>query len=329
SMHLCAPNNSQDPPIGVPITNVRLYVVDELCQPVPVGVAGELLIGGVGLARGYLGRPDLTAERFIPSPFGPQQGERLYRSGDLCRHLSDGAIEYLGRIDQQVKVRGFRVEPGEIEAVLDSHPEVSEAVVIVREDTPGDRRIVAYVVADRERSLTAGNLRHYLGSRLPDYMIPYAFVFLESFPLTPSGKVDRRALPVPDPARRDVESSYVPPRTPVETALAEHCAQLLGLEKVGIRDSFFELGGHSLLATQLMSRIQDHYHVDLPLRTLFETPTIVDLAEKIESAVVAQGPSMNRIEEKLKAIEQLSEAEVNTLLDEMKKTTAGNGVARG
>jgi amino acid adenylation domain-containing protein len=262
--------------IGGPISNTRVYLLDARGEPVPVGVAGELYVGGAGVARGYLGRPALTAERFVPDPFGAQPGARLYRTGDLGRWLADGTIEFLGRVDAQVKVRGYRIEPGEIEARLVKREEVSEAVVVAHEDAAGNRRLVAYVVGDVE----AGVLREHLRGELPDYMVPAVYVPLERLPLTPSGKVDRRALPAPDHAAG--ADGYVAPRTPAEEVLAEIWAEMLRLERVGVEESFFELGGHSLLATRVVSRVRQVFGVELPLRALFEGPTVAQLAGRVE-----------------------------------------------
>ncbi|MFL5381523.1 MAG: amino acid adenylation domain-containing protein, partial [Longimicrobiaceae bacterium] len=262
--------------IGGPISNTRVYLLDARGEPVPVGVAGELYVGGAGVARGYLGRPELTAERFVPDAFGAEPGARLYRTGDLGRWLADGTIEFLGRVDTQVKVRGYRIEPGEIEARLLEREGVSEAVVVAREDEAGTRRLVAYVVGDVE----AGVLREHLRRELPDYMVPAAFVPLERLPLTPSGKLDRRALPAPELA--SAEERYVAPRTPVEEVLAEIWAEMLRLERVGVEESFFELGGHSLLATRVVSRVRELFGVELPLRALFEGPTVAELAVRVE-----------------------------------------------
>src|SRR5215207_2311202 len=243
--------------IGRPIKNAQMYVVDEGFNPVPVGVAGELLIGGEGLARGYLNRPELTAEKFIPNPFGEDGGGRLYRTGDLVRYLAEGELEYLGRIDHQVKVRGFRIELGEIEAALESVESVKQAVVVAREEG-GESRLVAYVVGEGGAELGVGELRAQLRERLPEYMVPSAFVSLGEMPLTPNGKVDRRALPEPDGQRGGRgEADYVAPRTPTEELLAGIWSSVLRAERVGIEDNFFELGGHSLLATQLMSRVRE------------------------------------------------------------------------
>ncbi|NEQ79118.1 MAG: amino acid adenylation domain-containing protein, partial [Moorea sp. SIO2I5] len=264
-------------PIGRPIANTKIYLLDSGGQPVPVGIPGELHIGGAGLARGYLNRPELTAEKFITNA----AGERLYKSGDLARYLRDGNIEYIERLDHQVKIRGFRIELGEIEAVLSQHPAVEQAVVIAREDEPGNKHLVAYVVSDE--SLTINQLREFLKHKLPEYMVPSAFVTLDALPLTPNGKVDRKALPAPD-GDFSQEHEYVAPRTPSEGIIANIFASVLGVQNVGIHDNFFELGGHSLLATQVISRIEKSFEVELPLRLLFESPTVVGLAEAIHKA---------------------------------------------
>ncbi len=271
-------------PIGRPLGNRETYILDTHGGPVPIGVPGELHIGGDGLAWGYLNRPELTAEKFIPNPFSGEPGARLYKTGDLARYLPDGNIEFLGRIDNQVKIRGFRIEPGEIEAVLSRHPAVKEIVVAAREDVPGQKRLVGYVVASQQPPPTGSDLRGFLRHKLPDYMIPSAFVFLESLPLSPNGKVDRKALPVPDQSRPELEESFVAPRTAVEEILAEIWAELLKVENVGVHDNFFDLGGHSLLAAQLISRVRDAFHVEVPLRSLFEAPTVAGLALGIEAA---------------------------------------------
>jgi acyl carrier protein len=242
-----------------------------------------LHIGGVCLARGYLNRPDLTSEKFIANPFNHQPGARLYKTGDLVRYLSDGNIEYLGRIDNQVKIRGFRIELGEIETVLSQHPAIRETLVVVREDVPGDKRLVAYVIPKQEPALTISELRHFLQEKLPNYMMPSAFVSLESIPLTPNDKVDYRALPAPDYTKREREETFVAPRTPAEEALAGIWAEVLRLEQVGVHDNFFELGGHSLLATQVISRASKAFDVELPLRNVFEAPTVAALVERIET----------------------------------------------
>ena len=270
--------------IGRPISNTQIYLLDGNLNPVPVGVSGELHISGKGLARGYLNRPDLTAEKFIPNPFSSEPGTCLYRTGDLARYLPDGNIEFLGRIDHQIKLRGFRIELGEIEAVLTSYDGVGDTVVLAREDVAGDKRLVAYIVSNREDTPTSQDLRNYLKQKLPDYMVPSAFVFLDSLPLTPNGKVDRGSLPPPNQSRPELEENYVTPRTPVEEVLAAIWAEVLKLERVFIHDNFFDLGGHSLLATQVMSRLREAFHIELPLHALFEAPTIAGLAKGVEES---------------------------------------------
>ncbi|HEX2081548.1 MAG TPA: condensation domain-containing protein, partial [Longimicrobium sp.] len=270
-----------------PVEGARVYVLDAWGEPAPVGVPGELYVGGAGVARGYLERPALTAERFLPDPFPGEGGARVYRTGDRVRWRGDGTLEYLGRLDEQVKVRGFRIELGEIEARLAEHPAVREAVVLVREDAPGDRRLVAYVVGDPAAG--ADVLRAHLSERLPEYMVPAAFVPLERFPLTPSGKVDRRALPAPEGdafARR----GYEEPVDATEQALAEIWAEVLRVERVGRGDSFFELGGHSLLAVQVISRVRQVLQVDVALGELFTRPVLRDFAGRLETAARAELP---------------------------------------
>ncbi|HEX2191245.1 MAG TPA: amino acid adenylation domain-containing protein, partial [Longimicrobiaceae bacterium] len=274
--------------LGRPLGNVRLYVLDRAGEPAPVGVPGELCIGGAAVARGYLGRVELTADRFVPDPFAGEAGARTYRTGDRARWGADGVLEFLGRIDHQVKVRGFRIEPGEIEARLREHPAVREAVVVVREDVPGDTRLVAYVVADE--SAGADVLRAHLGQTLPAYMVPAAFVRLDALPLTPNGKVDRKALSAPDFA--PAEGRYVAPRTPTEEVLAEIWAETLRLERVGVTESFFELGGHSLLATRVISRVRQVFGVEVPLRALFEGPTVAELAGRVEEMRRTGAPAL-------------------------------------
>ena len=269
-------------PIGRPIANTEVYILDKHLQLVPVGVPGELYTGGDGLARGYRNRPDLTEEMFIPHPFRTKPGARLYKTGDLVRCCPDGNIEFLGRIDHQVKIRGFRIELGEIESVLGRHGSVREVVVMVREDVPGDKRLVAYIIPEGEQTPSVSVLRQYLKEKLPEYMVPNAFVMLEKLPLTPSGKVDRRALPAPEHTRPELEETYVAPRTPVEQSLAEIWADVLGVERVGVNDNFFELGGHSLKAVQLFVRIRKWAGIDLPLATLFRSPTVRALAELLD-----------------------------------------------
>ncbi|MCM0593872.1 MAG: amino acid adenylation domain-containing protein [Gloeotrichia echinulata DEX184] len=261
-------------PIGCPLAGVKAYILDANHQPVPIGVPGELYIGGDGLARGYLNRPELTLEKFIPNPFSDDPSARLYKTGDLTRYLIDGNIEYLGRIDNQVKIRGFRIELGEIEAVLNAHPQIQQAVVIATEDIPGDKRLVAYLVKSDE-FLTNKQIRDFLKQQLPEYMLPSVFVTLDTIPLTPNGKIDKKALPIPDGVSREVE--YIAPRTPSEEIIANIFATVLNQQNIGINDNFFSLGGHSLLATQLISRLRLAFNVEIPLRAVFESPTVTQL----------------------------------------------------
>ncbi|CAH2574040.1 Gramicidin S synthase 2 [Planktothrix rubescens] len=274
--------NSTASVIGRPLPDLQVYLLDEYLQPVPVGVPGEMYVGGAGVTRGYLNRPELTTERFIPSLFensNPQPPTpKLYKTGDLARYLPDGNIEYLGRIDNQVKIRGFRIELGEIEAVIGQNEDVQSACVIAREDNPGDKRLVAYVVPQPEITLTIDEIRQFLKAKLPDYLVPNAFVILEALPLTPNGKIDRRALPAPD---LQGKGEYIAPRNPIEEKIAQIWAEVLKLERVSIEDNFFELGGHSLLATQVISRCQEAFEIALPLRYLFESPTIAQLSAVI------------------------------------------------
>jgi hypothetical protein len=267
-------------PIGRPIANTQIYILDSRLQPVPIGVAGELYIGGAGVARGYLNRPDLTAERVLRDPFNDKPGSTMYKTGDLGRYLADGNIEYLGRNDFQVKIRGFRIELGEIEAKLAAIDGVREAIVLAREDQPGHKRLVAYVVAQEGYAMDAVVLRATLAQELADYMLPSAFVMLAALPLTSNGKVDRKALPVPDMRRSEV--GYVAPRTATEEALARIWEETLKLDKVGLHDNFFALGGHSLLATQVISKVRVTFKVDLPLRAIFEATTVACFADKID-----------------------------------------------
>ncbi|HEX7957441.1 MAG TPA: condensation domain-containing protein, partial [Pyrinomonadaceae bacterium] len=275
-------------PIGGPVANMQVYILDEQGRPVPVAATGELHIGGPGLARGYLNRPELTAEKFIPNSFCEQPGARLYRTGDLARWLPDGNVEFQGRVDEQVKIRGYRIELGEIETVLCGHAAVAQGVVIAREEQGGEKRLVAYVVAAGAQTPTVGELRGHLQAQLPDYMLPSAFVFLPELPLTSNGKVDKRALPAPDSARPELAHQFVAPRTPVEEMLCGIWAEVLGVERVGIHDNFFELGGHSLLATQMVSRVRHAFHLELPLRALFDAPTVAQLAQHLHAQLAAE-----------------------------------------
>ncbi|MHC5714684.1 MAG: amino acid adenylation domain-containing protein [Nostoc sp.] len=281
-------------PIGRPITNAEIHILDENLQPVPVGESGELHIGGIGLARGYLNRPELTIDKFIFNPFSSGRGARLYKTGDLARYLSDGNIEFLGRIDHQVKIRGFRIELGEIEAILAQHPALTQTIVIAREDVIGDKQLVAYIVASPELTPSQADLRHFLQGQLPEYMVPAYFVFLDTLPLNPNGKIDRRALPAPDTFTLGLSTKFVAPENLTEEVLASIWAKVLRLEQVGIHDNFFELGGHSLLATQVISRIRQAFRIEIPLQLLFENPTIATLAEALPQNQTLENAPQNQ-----------------------------------
>ncbi|MEH2094791.1 amino acid adenylation domain-containing protein [Nostoc sp.] len=273
------PEGTTNVPIGRPISNTQIYLLDSKLQPVPIGTTGELYIGGDGLARGYLNRPELTEEKFISNPFEKVGDSRLYKTGDLARFLPDGNIEFIGRVDNQVKIRGFRIELGEIEALLSQHADVQQAVVIAREDIPGDKRLVAYLVPKQKVDLSVNTLKGFLQEKLPHYMMPAVFVILDSLPLTPNGKVDRQNLPACDRTRPDLEERFVAPRNPIEEKLAAIWAELLGLDLIGVNDNFFYLGGHSLIATQMLSRLREVFPVELSFGQIFENPTIASLAQ--------------------------------------------------
>lgn len=284
-------------PIGRPIANTRIYLLDGGLHPVPPGITGELQIAGRGIARGYLGRPGMTADRFIPDPLCERPGERMYRSGDLARYLPAGDIDYMGRTDGQVKIRGFRIELGEIEEALRRHPHVRDSAVTVRHDPRGDAYIIAYIVPAEGSAPEHLALRLFLEETLPSYMVPAAFVAVERMPLTPSGKIDLRALPAPDRARPDLLAPFAAPRTPTQEVIAGIFADVLDIERIGVHDNFFELGGHSLLAARVASRIRTLFHVDLPLGRIFDTPNVAGLAHAVESAGRADRiPPIPRIE---------------------------------
>ena len=268
--------------LGRPLADAEIFLLDRYLKPVPIGVAGELYIGGRTVTRGYFGRPELTAQRFIPHPFSDQNGARLYRTGDLARYLPDGDIEFLGRIDNQVKVRGFRIELEEIEVALSEHPSVESAAVVAIDHGNGDKRLVAYVVTSKTVTVTASDLHEFIQQKLPDYMVPSLFIMLDEIPRTPQGKVDRKALPVPDRARPELDERLVLPSTENEKMLADIWMSLLHLDQMGVHDNFFDLGGHSLLATQLVSQIRETFQVEMPLYTVFEKPTISKLAIAVE-----------------------------------------------
>jgi amino acid adenylation domain-containing protein len=311
--HMDAAAISATVPIGRPIANTEVYLLDEHGRPVPLGVPGELCIGGAGVAEGYLNKPDQTAERFIRDPFADDPAARLYRTGDRARYLRDGNVEFLGRIDDQVKIRGFRVEPAEIAEVLHRHPSIGRAVVIAQDDLSGEKRLAAYVVRRGGTTPTAEDLRSFLSAELPDYMVPADFVLLDKLPLTPNGKVDRRALPNLELARIASANSYVAPRTPAEENLAAIWREVLGVERVGVTDNFFELGGHSLLGTQVISRVRNAFQVELQLRTLFETPSVAGMAEAI-AQFQPRVAEENEVDRMLAELEGLSEDEIQELL---------------
>jgi amino acid adenylation domain-containing protein len=288
----CSDDAAEAPPIGRPIAGMEAHLLDERGEVAPRGEVGELCLGGVGVARGYLNRPELTAERFVPNPFGPP-GSRLYRSGDLARALPDGNLQFVGRADTQVKVRGHRIELGEIEAVLGRCPAVQTAAVMARDDG-ADRRLVAYVVRRSGETIGARELRQRLAASLPDYMVPTAFVFLAAMPMTPTGKVDRRALPAPDRARPELSSDLVLPATPLERSVARIWSELLGLDGIGVHDDLFELGGHSLLAAQIVSHVRQDLGVELPLRDVFDHPTVAGLAARLEALAAAAGGTLGK-----------------------------------
>jgi amino acid adenylation domain-containing protein len=286
-------SNRLSVPIGRPVANTQMYILDPFLKPVPIGVAGELHIGGVQVARGYLNRPELTKEKFIPDPFSKEPGARLYKTADLARHLPDGAIEYLGRNDFQVKVRGLRIELGEIEAVMAQHPEVAEVVVTARDDQSGDKRLVGYFVGKSGGKVSSGDLRDFLRDRLPDYMVPQHFVQLDALPLLENGKVNRKALPEPAGDRPDVASIFVSPRTDSEKVIAKAWQTVLGMGKVGVNDNFFDLGGTSLLLIRLLPHLNDAFHKELRVSQLIEYPTVGALADYLDRS----GEKHARLEE--------------------------------
>ncbi len=284
------------PTIGRPIDNTQVYILDEDLRQVPRGTSGELYVGGFGVGRGYLNRPELTAEKFIPDPFSAKPGARLYRTGDMARYLDDGEIAYLGRIDEQIKILGHRIEPSEIEAMLDRHPAIASSVVVARGAACDERRLAAYLVMNNETTPAAADLRGFLQGALPEYMVPSVFVELPAMPLTANGKVDRAALPEPNAENTLRDEGFIRPRSPIEQRLAETLCSLLNLNEVSVSDNFFLLGGHSLLGTQLIVKIRGTFGVDLALRTLFDAPTIAQLSAEIEQQIVAKVESMSEEE---------------------------------
>jgi amino acid adenylation domain-containing protein len=316
------PESGRPVPLGGPIANTEVYLLERFergPEPMPEGVPGELYIGGEGLARGYFGRPDLTAERFVPDSFGGRPGARLYRTGDLVRRRPrDGALEFLGRADFQVKIRGFRIELGEVETVLSTYPGIRECIAVVREDVPGDRRLVAYLVGDE--APRPRELRAFLVQRLPEYMVPSDFVALERLPLTPSGKVDRRVLPSPDPSRAEDKVEYVAPRTPAEETLAGIWSEVLGVERVGTGDDFFNLGGHSLSAARVLSRVRNAFGIELPLSLMFDKRTLEGMASAVDEKMAVSKPvpvlAGLEGEDLLARATAMSDAELDALLRE-------------
>jgi len=280
------------PPIGRPIANAQVYLLDEHLEPVAAGTPGEIHIGGAGLARGYHNRPQFTAERFIHNPFSEEPGSRLYKTGDMGRLLPDGQIAFLGRLDDQIKIRGYRIEPDEIVSALNRHPEIRASVVVAREESPGEKRLVAYVVLDAGSRPTHTALRDFLRDFLPEYMIPAGFVRIDALPVTPHGKIDRVALPEPGPANTLQDEASAALCTETEERVAEIVGELLGLETVGVDDNFFLLGGHSLLGAQLVARLRETFGVEITLRSLFEAPTVAALAEEVDR--VRSGESMEQ-----------------------------------
>jgi amino acid adenylation domain-containing protein len=304
---------AHSPTIGRPVSDTQVYLLDRHLRPVPVGVTGELYLAGAGLARCYFNRPGQTAERFISNPFSGEPGARMYRTGDLARYLPDGQIDFLGRGDRQIKLRGFRIELGEIEESLYKHPDVRDAVVVVYADASRNQRLVAYVVTREDRCPDAGQLRGFIKQSLPDYMVPASFVFLDAMPLTPNRKVNRHALPAPDVTRTETKEALTTARTPTEEALAAIWSEILGIGRIGVDENFFELGGHSLLATQVISRVQEVLGAELPVLSLFESPTIASLAEVVEQKQV-EGLDDQRLAELLAELNELSEGETLLLL---------------
>jgi acyl carrier protein len=301
------------PVIGRPLGNIRVYLLDEHQQPVPVGIPGEVFVSGTGVARGYLHNPALTAERFIPDPFSNSSGARLYRTFDLARYKPDGNIEFLGRIDHQVKIRGYRIEPGEIEAALRTHPALGDVIVTTAEDVSGEKALVAYVVSMSQPAPDVDELKRFLRERLPAYMVPSEFALLDSLPVAANGKLDLKALPSLTQIRSETRDACLAPRTSSEQMLATIWSELLHREPIGIYDNFFELGGHSILATQVVMRIRQLFEIDLPLSAIFESITLADLNLKILQHQLQQND--NGMETMLEELEHLSEEEVRALLE--------------
>jgi amino acid adenylation domain-containing protein len=304
-----AEDPNKDVPIGVPYPNYRVYVVDKYLEPVPIGVKGELLIGGLGISRGYNKAPGLTAEKFIPDPFSGGSGQRLYKTGDIVRCQPDGNIEFLGRADDQVKIRGFRIELGEISSQLKSHPDVTQTLVTTHEVAPGDIRLIAYVQNKHDHSISIKELREFLEHRLPGYMVPNLFIILDNIPLLPNGKINRKALPHPDFSERIMDTKYQAPGSFTEKLVARFWGEVLGINNIGLKDNFFELGGHSLLATKIVSRIREVYKVELPFKVFFQEPTVEKVSNYINNQDVTNGRS-EKISEILLKIKSMSDEEI-------------------
>jgi amino acid adenylation domain-containing protein/non-ribosomal peptide synthase protein (TIGR01720 family) len=310
----------ESPTVGRPISNTRVYVLDHRGRAVPVGIPGELHLGGMGLARGYLGRPDLTAEKFIPDPFSDEPGARMYRTGDLARFLPDGRIDFLGRMDHQVKIRGYRIELGEVEAVLNEHPLVKTCVVVAREEADGDKRLVAYIVA--RKVVGHLELQNFLRTRLLEHMVPSAFVLLDEMPLTPNGKINRRALPAPEDLRPELEQRYVAPRNDIESALVELWQEVLGINPIGVSDNFFDLGGHSLKATRLLAKVRSIFRTQLPLSVVFEATTV----EALASALVQHEPKPGQTAKIARVLQRIKSISPADLKDELERKRQRRGI---
>ncbi len=303
-------------PIGRPIANDQVYVLNAQGQPQPIGISGELYLGGIGVAEGYLNRPELSAERFVADPFRSEPGARLYKSGDLARWRADGNLEFLGRLDHQVKLRGFRVELEEIEAVLNRQPGVRESVVVVREDVVGDKRLVAYLVMEAQQRPTINDLRAMMQTHLPEYMVPASYIFLEALPLTLNRKVDRERLPRPERDRPELETQFVAPETATEQGIAQIWQEILGIERVGLQDNFFGLGGHSLLVTQVISHLHTQFDEEITVRDLFTFPTIAQLAKHIDGLLLVRLDS-DDTDALLTLLDGMDETEVEQMLKQV------------
>jgi acyl-coenzyme A synthetase/AMP-(fatty) acid ligase/acyl carrier protein len=297
-------------PIGGPIADTDIYLLDGEQRLVPIETEGEIYVGGAGVGLGYLNQPELTAEKFVPNPFSPTPGTRLYRTGDVARFRADGEMEFVSRSDDQVKIRGIRIELGEVRSILSQHPDVRQSAVVAVGDHSGGKRLVAYVAPRAAGTVAAADLRSFLKQKLPDYMIPATFVIMDALPLTASGKINRQGLPAADYA---AEESFVAPRSPVEEGLAAIWAEVLGLERIGVRDDFFELGGHSLAVSQIISRIDERFNLQLPLKSLFDAPTVEEMAVLVAEFQAKKAGAAN-LESMLAELESLSDEEAEKLV---------------